>query len=87
MPLAHERFLLVSLADYGDRGGRQAMSASPGTPAAPVTPCRTYPRRASPAVLRAGALMTILDGAILTMAMPAVQRGLGISGPGGRPEW
>ncbi|MGW5653328.1 MFS transporter [Streptomyces humi] len=58
------------------------MSSMTGTPAAPVTPVRTYPRRASLAVLCAGALMTILDGTIVTVAMPAVQRDLGFSGPG-----
>ncbi|WP_406442189.1 MFS transporter [Streptomyces sp. NBC_00631] len=58
------------------------MSTTTGTPAAPVTLSRTYPRRASLAVLCAGALMTILDGTIVTVAMPAVQRDLGFSGPG-----
>ncbi|MFD8814406.1 MFS transporter, partial [Streptomyces sp. NPDC059627] len=58
------------------------MSTTTGTPAAPVTTSRTYPRRASLAVLCAGALMTILDGTIVTVAMPAVQRDLGFSGPG-----
>ncbi|MGY5057826.1 MFS transporter [Streptomyces sp. 900105755] len=58
------------------------MSTTTGTPAAPVTPSRTYPRRASLAVLCAGALMTILDGNIVTVAMPAVQRDLGFSGAG-----
>ncbi|WKX13723.2 MFS transporter [Streptomyces sp. NL15-2K] len=43
---------------------------------------RTYSRWASLVVLCAGALMTILDGNIVTVAMPAVQNDLGFSGPG-----
>ncbi|MGY4925618.1 MFS transporter [Streptomyces sp. 900105755] len=58
------------------------MSTTTGTPAAPVTPSRTYPRRAPLAVLCAGALMTILDGNVVTVAMPAIQRDLGFSGAG-----
>jgi MFS family permease len=61
------------------------MSTTTGTPAAPVTPTRRYPRGASLAVLCAGALMTIVDGTIVTVALPAVQRDLGFSGPG--PAW
>ncbi|MEV6759241.1 MFS transporter [Streptomyces sp. NPDC051105] len=52
------------------------------TPAAPVALPRTYPRWASLAVLCAGTLMTVLDGNIVTVAMPAIQRDLGFSGPG-----
>lgn len=43
---------------------------------------RTYSRWASLVVLCAGTLMTILDGNIVTVAMPAVQTDLGFSGPG-----
>jgi len=43
---------------------------------------RTYSRWASLVVLCAGTLMTILDGNIVTVAMPAIQRDLGFSGPG-----
>ncbi|MEU9451170.1 MFS transporter [Streptomyces sp. NPDC048277] len=46
------------------------------------TPHRTYSRRASLVVLCAGALMTILDGTIVTVAMPAMQTDLGFSGAG-----
>jgi EmrB/QacA subfamily drug resistance transporter len=49
---------------------------------AQASPRRTYSRRASLVVLCAGALMTILDGNIVTVAMPAIQRDLGFSGPG-----
>ncbi|WBO69164.1 MFS transporter [Streptomyces camelliae] len=47
-----------------------------------VTPSRAYNRRASLAVLCAGTLMTVLDGNIVTVAMPAIQSDLGFSGPG-----
>ncbi|MFH8440052.1 MFS transporter [Streptomyces sp. NPDC018026] len=43
---------------------------------------RRYSRWTSLVVLCAGALMTILDGNIVTVAMPAVQRDLGFTGPG-----
>ncbi|MFG1670009.1 MFS transporter [Streptomyces sp. Y7] len=43
---------------------------------------RTHSRWASLVVLCAGTLMTILDGNIVTVAMPAVQSDLGFSGPG-----
>ncbi|NEA98119.1 MFS transporter [Streptomyces sp. SID13726] len=43
---------------------------------------RTHSRRAALAVLCAGTLMTILDGNIVTVAMPAIQSDLGFSGPG-----
>ncbi|MFE2065142.1 MFS transporter [Streptomyces sp. NPDC059467] len=46
------------------------------------TPHRTYSRWASLVVLCAGALMTILDGTIVTVAMPAMQTDLGFSGAG-----
>ncbi|MFG2547540.1 MFS transporter [Streptomyces sp. NPDC048594] len=42
----------------------------------------TYSRWWSLVVLCAGALMTILDGNIVTVAMPAIQADLGFSGPG-----
>ncbi|MFI2203071.1 MFS transporter [Streptomyces sp. NPDC020192] len=51
------------------------------SPAA-VTASRRYSRWASLAVLCAGTLMTVLDGNIVTVAMPAIQRDLGFSGPG-----
>ncbi|WP_329260632.1 MFS transporter [Streptomyces sp. NBC_01478] len=43
---------------------------------------RTYSRWASLVVLCAGTLMTILDGNIVTVAMPAIQSDLGFSEPG-----
>lgn len=43
---------------------------------------RTYSRWAALVVLCAGTLMTILDGNIVTVAMPAIQRDLGFSSPG-----
>ncbi|MFF4346855.1 MFS transporter [Streptomyces sp. NPDC001530] len=43
---------------------------------------RTYSRWASLVVLCAGTLMTVLDGNIVTVAMPAIQSDLGFSGPG-----
>ncbi|MFI6356599.1 MFS transporter [Streptomyces sp. NPDC050743] len=48
----------------------------------PVTSPRPYSRWTSLAVLCAGTLMTILDGNIVTVAMPAIQSDLGFSGPG-----
>ncbi|AZQ38465.1 MFS transporter [Streptomyces cyaneochromogenes] len=48
----------------------------------PHPPQRTYSRQASLVVLCAGTLMTILDGNIVTVAMPAIQSDLGFSGPG-----
>ncbi|MEU6087227.1 MFS transporter [Streptomyces sp. NPDC047085] len=52
------------------------------TSPASVTSSRTYSRWVSLAVLCAGTLMTILDGNIVTVAMPAIQSDLGFSGPG-----
>nr|WP_127892697.1 MFS transporter [Streptomyces sp. S10(2018)] len=43
---------------------------------------RTYSRWTALVVLCTGALMTILDGNIVTVAMPAVQHDLGFTGPG-----
>ncbi|MFF0016447.1 MFS transporter [Streptomyces sp. NPDC005374] len=43
---------------------------------------RTYSRWTALVVLCAGTLMTVLDGNIVTVAMPAVQSDLGFSGPG-----
>ncbi|MFI2506567.1 MFS transporter [Streptomyces sp. NPDC018972] len=57
------------------------MSTSTASPA-PAAPPRTYSRWASLAVLCAGTLMTILDGNIVTVAMPAIQGDLGFSAPG-----
>ncbi|OIJ65199.1 MFS transporter [Streptomyces mangrovisoli] len=45
-------------------------------------PSRTYSRWAALVVLCAGTLMTILDGNIVTVAMPAIQSDLGFSAPG-----
>ncbi|MET8642753.1 MFS transporter [Streptomyces sp. NPDC004675] len=58
------------------------MSTTTGASARTASPHRTYSRWASLAVLCAGTLMTILDGNIVTVAMPAVQSDLGFSGPG-----
>ncbi|MDH6486253.1 MFS family permease [Streptomyces sp. SAI-127] len=56
------------------------MTAVVQTPAR--TPHRTYSRWTALVVLCAGTLMTILDGNIVTVAMPAIQSDLGFSGPG-----
>ncbi|MER7562017.1 MFS transporter [Streptomyces sp. NPDC097941] len=56
------------------------MTTVVGTPTR--TPHRTYSRWTALIVLCAGTLMTILDGNIVTVAMPAVQSDLGFSGPG-----
>ncbi|MGV9889161.1 MFS transporter [Streptomyces sp. NPDC003395] len=58
------------------------MSTLTESPARGAAGRRTHPRWASLAVLCAGTLMTILDGNIVTVAMPAIQRDLGFSGPG-----
>lgn len=58
------------------------MSTTTGASARVASPHRTYSRWASLAVLCAGTLMTILDGNIVTVAMPAIQSDLGFSGPG-----
>ncbi|MGW2935100.1 MFS transporter [Streptomyces sp. NPDC001156] len=55
---------------------------SPAPSPARTSPHRTYSRWASLVVLCAGTLMTILDGNIVTVAMPAIQSDLGFSGPG-----
>ncbi|MET8286396.1 MFS transporter [Streptomyces sp. NPDC005132] len=55
---------------------------APGPAPAPAPAPRTYSRRASLIVLCAGTLMTILDGNVVTVAMPAIQSDLGFSGPG-----
>ncbi|MFD5239422.1 MFS transporter [Streptomyces tendae] len=56
------------------------MTITTESPAA--APGRTYSRWTALVVLCTGALMTILDGNIVTVAMPAVQRDLGFTGPG-----
>jgi EmrB/QacA subfamily drug resistance transporter len=61
---------------YGESRGLAMLSRSESP-----TP-RTYSRWASLVVLCAGTLMTILDGNIVTVAMPAIQSDLGFSGPG-----
>ncbi|MFD5860043.1 MFS transporter [Streptomyces chartreusis] len=55
--------------------------AEPGT-RTPRRTQRTYSRRASLVMLCAGTLMTILDGNIVTVAMPAIQSDLGFSASG-----
>ncbi|GHD22356.1 MFS transporter [Streptomyces galbus] len=57
------------------------MSTTAGPPTV-LSPSPTRSRWASLAVLCAGTLMTILDGSIVTVAMPAVQSDLGFSGAG-----
>lgn len=54
-----------------------ALTQSPTRPAR-----RTYSRWASLVVLCAGTLMTILDGNIVVVALPAIQNDLGFSGAG-----
>ncbi|WP_411093144.1 MFS transporter [Streptomyces sp. 049-1] len=56
------------------------MTTTIESPAPPQS--STYSRWWSLVVLCAGALMTILDGNIVTVAMPAIQADLGFSGPG-----
>ncbi|MEU0449162.1 MFS transporter [Streptomyces tendae] len=56
------------------------MTITTESPAA--APGRSYSRWTALVVLCTGALMTILDGNIVTVAMPAVQRDLGFTGPG-----
>ncbi|MFJ2256944.1 MFS transporter [Streptomyces sp. NPDC087844] len=51
-------------------------------PAEPAQYSRTYSRRASLVVLCGGTLMTILDGNVVTVAMPAIQSDLGFSSSG-----
>ncbi|MFB7505116.1 MFS transporter [Streptomyces broussonetiae] len=53
-----------------------------GTSPAAVTSPRLHARWTSLAVLCAGTLMTVLDGNIVTVAMPAIQNDLGFDGPG-----
>ncbi|MFD6290795.1 MFS transporter [Streptomyces sp. NPDC060205] len=48
----------------------------------PARPSRTYSRRASLVVLCGGTLMTILDGNVVTVALPAIQSDLGFSSAG-----
>ncbi len=57
------------------------MSAPVQSPV-PVVSRRVHSRWAALAVLCAGTLMTILDGNIVTVAMPAIQSDLGFSAPG-----
>ncbi|WP_406724747.1 MFS transporter [Streptomyces sp. GD-15H] len=49
---------------------------------APAAPRRTSSRGASLVVLCVGTLMTILDGTVVTVALPAIQNDLGFSAPG-----
>ncbi|MEV6837016.1 MFS transporter [Streptomyces sp. NPDC051133] len=60
------------------------MSATIENGPSPVTaaPPRAYSRWTSLAVLCAGTLMTVLDGTVVTVALPAVQRDLGFGGAG-----
>ncbi len=55
------------------------------SPSEPPVPDRI--RRASLAVLCAGTLMTILDGNIVTVAMPAIQQLIWGSRGRGWPGW
>lgn len=57
------------------------MSTSTESPV-PVAPRRVFSRWAALTVLCAGTLMTILDGNIVPVAMPAIQSDLGFSAPG-----
>ncbi|MFF2504902.1 MFS transporter [Streptomyces sp. NPDC058067] len=54
-----------------------AVSAPPHTRSAPRAPGRS--RRAALGVLATGMLMTVLDGSIVTVAMPAIQSDLGFT--------
>lgn len=56
------------------------MSTSTESPVS-VAPRRAFSRWTALAVLCAGTLMTILDGNIVTVAMPAIQSDLGFSAP------
>ncbi|GHJ34428.1 MFS transporter [Streptomyces sp. TS71-3] len=56
------------------------MSTSPGTPVAPNT--SRSRRSLALAVVAAGTLTVVLDGSIVTVAMPAIQRDLGFSPAG-----
>ncbi|MFC8343815.1 MFS transporter [Streptomyces sp. NPDC057280] len=58
------------------------MSTTMESPTKAGLPPRTHSRWASLVVLCAGTLMTVLDGNIVTVAMPAIQRDLGFSAPG-----
>ncbi|KUN21874.1 disulfide bond formation protein DsbA [Streptomyces antibioticus] len=58
------------------------MSTTIESPPKAGQPPRTYSRWASLVVLCAGTLMTVLDGNIVTVAMPAIQSDLGFSAPG-----
>ncbi len=57
-------------------------SDSHSDPAESAHHSRPYSRRGSLVVLCAGALMTILDGSVVTVAMPAIQSDLGFSSSG-----
>ncbi|MBQ0852476.1 MFS transporter [Streptomyces sp. BH-SS-21] len=63
------------------RIGARTTGLTQGSPD-PARPARTYSRRASLIVLCGGALMTILDGNVVTVAMPAIQSDLGFSSAG-----
>ncbi|MEI5098788.1 MFS transporter [Streptomyces sp. PmtG] len=56
--------------------------ASPEAPAPAAAPPRTRSRGLALGVLATGMLMVILDGSIVTVAMPAVQRDLGFTAAG-----
>lgn len=58
------------------------MSTTIESPTKAEPSSRTYSRWASLVVLCAGTLMTILDGNIVTVAMPAIQSDLGFTAPG-----
>lgn len=56
--------------------------AAPGTPAAPAALRGLRSRWTALAVLSTGVLMTVLDGSIVTVAMPAIQKDLGFTPAG-----
>ncbi|MFB4317404.1 MFS transporter [Actinomadura sp. 21ATH] len=55
-------------------------TSSPSSPSSPDSPARS--RRLALGVLATGTLMVILDGSIVTVAMPAIQQDLGFSPAG-----
>ncbi|MFB6523656.1 MFS transporter [Streptomyces sp. NPDC056401] len=59
-----------------------AASASSATPAAPAAPRGLRSRWTALGVLSTGVLMTVLDGSIVTVAMPAIQKDLGFTAAG-----
>ncbi|WP_407838233.1 MFS transporter [Streptomyces sp. DSM 116496] len=56
--------------------------ASPASPASPAAPRGLRSRWTALGVLSTGVLMTVLDGSIVTVAMPAIQKDLGFTPAG-----